>query len=125
MGCDAEPKDGQFPIWAPGGCANICLCTVGFGCYQFGSDPPETKNNCDCGMTKEECDAEPTQAPVFTEPPTTFVPTEETAMGCYVSQSVRDAGYQLGACDCEMTEAECNAEPKTEQGQFPIWSDEC
>merc|ERR1711865_902317 len=52
--CDAEPKDGQFPIWAPGGCANICLCTVGFGCYQFGSDPPETQNNCDC--SPEACE---------------------------------------------------------------------
>merc|ERR1711865_368679 len=52
--CDAEPKDGQFPIWAPGGCANICLCTVGFGCYQSGPDPPETQNNCDC--SPEACE---------------------------------------------------------------------
>merc|ERR1712028_305478 len=52
--CDAEPKDGQFPIWAPGGCANICLCTEGFGCYQFGPNPPETQNNCDC--SPEACE---------------------------------------------------------------------
>ena len=46
--CDAEPKDGQFPIWAPGGCANICLCTTGTGCYQLAPQPAETQHTCDC-----------------------------------------------------------------------------
>ena len=163
--CDAEPKEGAFPIWTDG-CEDICLCEAGFGCYQLDPEPAGTQHTCDCSaeacaggadacsaqgelfLWNSECETcqcpfdyvptckpkqepepapEPSAAPTFSSTafPTTFVPTEETAMGCYVSQSVRDAGYQLGACDCEMTEAECNAEPKTEQGQFPIWSDEC
>merc|ERR1711865_145592 len=144
--CDAEPKDGQFPIWAPGGCANICLCTVGFGCYQFGSDPPETKNNCDCSPEaceggEDVCDAkvsshswtdqckscqcpsdeyDPPCKPIKEPAP---APEPTPGRGCYLSQSVRDAGYEFGACDCTMTEAECDAEPK--EGAFPIWTDRC
>merc|ERR1711865_995020 len=45
-------------------------------------------------------------------------PTPGSA-GCYMSKSVRDAGYENGACDCEMTAGECLAEPK--EGAFPIW----
>merc|ERR1711865_1102183 len=131
---------------APGGCANICLCTEGFGCYQFGSDPPETKNNCDCSPEaceggEDVCDAkvsshswtdqcksyqcpsdeyDPPCKPIKEPAP---APEPTPGRGCYVSQSVRDAGYEFGACDCTMTEAECDAEPK--EGAFPIWTDGC
>merc|ERR1711865_665066 len=126
--CDAEPKDGQFPIWAPGGCANICLCTVGFGCYQAGPDPAETQHTCDCSPEicdggTDACSAKGVgnlwseeftscQCPLLPTIPTVCKPKQEPepapeptpGMGCYVSQSVRDAGYEFGACDCTMTE---------------------
>merc|ERR1711865_1298525 len=142
--CDAEPKDGQFPIWAPGGCANICLCTKGDGCYQAGPDPPETQNNCDCSPEACEGGAAACKAKGETffwvdqcsscqcpsdeydppcKPKKEPAPEPTPGMGCYVSQSVRDAGYEFGACDCTMTEEECKAEPK--EGAFPIWTDGC
>jgi hypothetical protein len=144
--CDAEPKDGQFPIWAPGGCANICLCTSGFGCYQAGPDPPETQNNCDCspeacaggedtcsakgdtffwtdGCGSCQCPSDEYDPPCKPKKEPAPAPEPTPGMGCYVSQSVRDAGYEFGACDCTMTEEECKAEPK--EGAFPIWTDGC
>merc|ERR1712238_200078 len=46
--CNAETKDGLFPIWAIDGCANICLCDMGTGCYQLSPEPAETQHTCDC-----------------------------------------------------------------------------
>merc|ERR1712028_170021 len=47
--CLAEPKEGAFPIWDDnGGCAGICLCTMGSGCYQLAREPAETQHTCDC-----------------------------------------------------------------------------
>ena len=90
--CDAEPKDGPFPIWAPGGCANICLCTVGFGCYQFGSDPPETQNNCDCSL--EACEG------------------GEEACNAKVSSHIWTD--QCGSCQCPSEEYDPTCKPKKE-----------
>jgi len=141
--CNAEPKDGLFPIWVPDGCANVCLCDMGFGCYQLSPVPPETNDTCDC--SSEACAGEKVfcstkgaayfwtdectscQCPFEYEnackPKPNPEPVPSTSSGCYISQSVRDAGYQNGACDCQMTEEECNAELK--EGPFPIWSDSC
>lgn len=59
---------------------------------------------------------DPTGAPTGGAP-------EPPVVGCYMSESVREAGYANGACDCEMTEEACLAEPK-EDG-FPIWTNGC
>merc|ERR1711865_1262912 len=109
--CDAEPKDGQFPIWAPGGCANICLCTVGFGCYQFGPNPPETQNNCDC--SPEACEG-----------------GEEACNAMVSSHTWTD---QCRSCQCPSDEydppckpiKEPEPAPEPKEGAFPIWTDGC
>jgi len=170
--CNAEPKDGLFPMWVPNGCADVCLCDMGFGCYQLAPTPPETQHTCDCSSeacaggedycsakgasyfwvgecTSCQCPFEYENAFVASaakkdeyavlfaqeseqltndrkeacKPKPNPEPAPSTSSGCYVSQSVRDAGYENGACDCQMTEEECNAEPK--EGPFPIWSDGC
>merc|ERR1712238_463059 len=170
--CNAEPKDGLFPMWVPNGFADVCLCDMGFGCYQLAPTPPETQHTCDCSSeacaggedycsakgasyfwvgecTSCQCPFEYENAFVASaakkdeyavlfaqeseqltndrkeacKPKPNPEPAPSTSSGCYVSQSVRDAGYQNGACDCQMTEEECNAEPK--EGPFPIWSDGC
>merc|ERR1719162_1833614 len=147
--CLAEPKEGAFPIWDDnGGCAGICLCTMGSGCYQLAREPAETQHTCDCSSEicaggEDACSAKGVgnlwsdectswQCPLLPTIPTQckarstdVEPEPEPEPGCYVSQSVRDAGYENGACDCTMTEAECDAEPKTEDGQFPIWTGGC
>merc|ERR1712028_239209 len=145
--CNAEPKteQGQFPIWSDE-CKDICLCTTGTGCYQLAPEPAETQHTCDCSpdicdggraaclakgvanLWSDECTS--CQCPLLPTIPTeckarSVEPEPEPEPGCYVSQSVRDAGYENGACDCTMTEAECDAEPKTEDGQFPIWTGGC
>merc|ERR1712161_118273 len=99
-----------FPIWAVDGCANICLCDMGTGCYQLSPEPAETQHTCDCSTEAcaggdvscsakgaayfwtDECVS--CQCPSLPTVPNSCKPTpnpEQTpsaSSGCYMSQSV-------------------------------------
>merc|ERR1711865_801051 len=87
-----------MPSWLKFRATGMCLSTTQQQTLMemdtMDTDEPDTEPECSTGTSK-----------------------------CYMSQSVRDAGYEFGACDCEMTEAECKAEPKIDA--FPIWTDGC
>jgi hypothetical protein len=128
-------------------CADICLrvedCkyyTVGNGkCQLKGADakkkkmknnPKKVSGSCPLGKHLLEETLAPTPAPTPEPTPAPATPapgarTNAPGFGCFMSQSVRDAGYTDGKCDCSMTEEECLAEPSAPGFGAPIFTNAC